>query len=202
MIGQHALDLKIGIIVESMRSDGIFARDDGSGSGSGIERLIALFEDGQTASGGCGDFVRLLLRHEGEAAWRERVLFSRDLKLNRAVENIQKPLRGGRTEFAAGLTLRGVLSEGRAPSRTDVNNGCSFNHARKHSANKRVRSKQKMIALMRAARLTEVRQRIIHAVNLSLSEIHLILQVAGASGRRSPRRKRRLRARPIRPGRG
>src|SRR5438270_118275 len=102
------------------------------------------------------------------------------------LDDVQESLRTRRSQFAIGLKLDAVLSEPGAERRSNVHDGGSILHSRKCRAHKSVRSKQQMMGLMRAARLT----RIIHVA--SLSEILATTPIVRANALRTPQRWPRL----------
>ena len=167
LIGEETLDLEIWIVVESVRGDGVFAGDDELRRKNRVERLVGFFDDGDAAGRSRRDFMREPFRKVRKPARDERVVFACSFELNCAVENIEETLRRRWPEFTAEFEFRGVLRESCAERRADVNDGGSFAHAGKRGAHESVRREKKMVTLVRAARLTEIVQWVIHGARLS-----------------------------------
>src|SRR5260370_14498882 len=100
------------------------------------------------------------------------------------MHEVNEWLRRGISEFALRLKLRGIFGERRADPRADVNDRGGILHPRQCRAHKSIRREEQMVALMRAARLTEI----MHGT--SFPEIPAKPQAAPANDFRTPAQTR------------
>ena len=121
---------------------------------------------------------------------------SLDLNGHGTIHDVNESLRWRISQLAFQFKLCGVFGERCAQRRPDVHDGGRIPHPGQSRAHKSVRRLQNMIALMRAARVTEI----MHGT--SFPEIPAKPQAASANAVRIPALSRRRQDEPIPPDRG
>jgi len=168
--------------------------------GGSISRLARkTFQQPQPGSFLCwgpNDSVRKSLRKIRVAARAQVVPLSFAFQGHRAFHHIDETLRARISQFALRLKFGSVFGERCAQRRTNVNDCRSILHPRQCRAHKSVRCLQNVIALMRAARLTEI----MHGT--SFPEILGTPQAGSAIDVRTPALSRHRQDAPIPPDRG
>src|SRR5579862_4303655 len=184
MVWKKTFDLKVGVVVERRRGDGVCAGDDKLRSRSRVERLVGLFDDGDPAGGACGEAVCEFFWNVGEAARAESLLLAVGFERGGAFHHIKKALRGRGTQLAVGFEFGSVLGESRAESGADVHDGGGPAHAGERGADEGVRSEKQVIAVLRAASLAEMMKRAMHGVNSSFVKVSERPRTAGIRAKR------------------